>query len=288
MLFLQNNSVSAGAMSTVNKIKDVIIEQSVTYGPKILLAILTLIIGRWIIRKMLKLFAKAMQRSSMDESLQPFLKSLIAVALNAVLLISVASMVGIETTSFVAILGAAGLAVGLALQGSLSNFAGGVLILLFKPFKVGDLIETQGYFGEVKKILIFNTIITTLEGKAVILPNATVTNGVITNHSENGKIRVEMVAGIAYGADIKQAKDVLEAMMKADELVLESPAPTVSVLELGDNSVNLTIRPWCKPVDYWTVYFNILEKAKITLDTHNIEIPFPQQDVYIKEHVKQS
>jgi len=279
MLFVQ--------IDTIDQIKNTIIDQSVKYGPKVLLAVVTLLVGRWIIKKMVKLFAKAMRRSNMDESLQPFLKSLIAVALNAVLLISVASMVGIETTSFVAILGAAGLAVGLALQGSLSNFAGGVLILLFKPFKVGDLIEAQGQFGEVSKILIFNTIMISPEGKTVILPNAAVTNGIITNYTEQGNIRVDLVVGIAYGADIKQAKDALEAMMQQDELVLKEPAPAVTVLELGDNSVNLAVRPWAKPEQYWDVYFGIMEKTKLTLDAQGIEIPFPQQDVYIRQHVAQ-
>ena len=287
MLFVQIDTVSKGTLSTVDKIKDVVIEQSLKYGPKILLAIITLIVGRWIIKKLVRLFGKAMQRSSMDESLQPFLKSLIAVALNAVLLISVASMVGIETTSFVAILGAAGLAIGLALQGSLSNFAGGVLILIFKPFKVGDLIEAQGQFGEVSKILIFNTIVISPEGKTIILPNSAVTNGIITNYTEQGNIRVDLVVGIAYGADIKQAKDALETMMRQDELVLKEPAPAVTVLELGDNSVNLAVRPWAKPEQYWDVYFGITEKAKLTLDAQGIEIPFPQQDVYIRQHVAQ-
>lgn len=273
-------------MFNIDKIKEVVTTQVVTYGPKVLLAIATLIVGRWVIKKLLRLVGKAMKKSKVDQSLRPFLKSLIGVGLNAVLLISVASMVGIETTSFVAILGAAGLAVGLALQGSLSNFAGGVLILMFKPFKVGDLIETQGHFGEVQKILIFNTVITTLEGKAVILPNASITNGVITNHTENGKIRVEVVAGIAYDANLRQAKQVLEDMLRKEPLVMPEPAPSVSVLALADSSVNLTIRPWCKPEDYWTVFFSVTENAKLVLDQHNIEIPFPQQDVYIKQHAQ--
>lgn len=275
MLFTQIN---------LDNITKTAIEQVVKFGPKILLAIVTFIVGRWVIRRLLNVVGKAMSKSNMDESLRPFLKSLIGVALNAVLLISVAGMVGIATTSFVAILGAAGLAVGLALQGSLSNFAGGVLILLFKPFKIGDLIESQGHFGEVSKILIFNTIIITPEGKTVILPNSGITNGVITNYTEKGQIRVDLVVGIAYDADIKKAKEVLEEMMKSDELVLKDPAPAVTVLELADSSVNLAVRPWATPTQYWDVYFGIIEKIKLTLDQHNIEIPFPQQDVYIKQN----
>ncbi|WP_299456487.1 mechanosensitive ion channel domain-containing protein [uncultured Microscilla sp.] len=271
----------------IDKIVDVIATQVVTYGPKVLLAIITFFVGRWIIKKLIKLAANAMAQSSLEESLRSFLKSLINVGLNALLIVSVASMVGIETTSFVAILGAAGLAVGLALQGSLSNFAGGVLILVFKPFKVGDLIETQGHFGEVHKILIFYTVITTLDGKSVILPNSNVTNGAMINHSDNGKIRVEVVAGVAYDADLKKAKQVLEEMLGKEELVMKDPVPSVSVLALADSSVNLTIRPWCKPEDYWTVFFNVTENAKLTLDQHDIEIPFPQQDVYIKQHTQE-
>ncbi|EAY26592.1 mechanosensitive ion channel family protein [Microscilla marina] len=270
----------------IDKIADMITTQVITYGPKVLLAIITFIVGRWIIKKLLKVATNAMAKSNIEQSLSSFLKSLINVGLNALLIVSVASMVGIETTSFVAILGAAGLAVGLALQGSLSNFAGGVLILVFKPFKVGDLIETQGHFGEVQKILIFYTVITTLEGKSVILPNSNVTNGAITNHSENGKIRVEVVAGVAYGADLRKAKKVLEEMLEKETLVMKEPAPSVSVIALADSSVNLTIRPWCKPEDYWTVFFDVTEKAKLTLDQHDIEIPFPQQDVYIKQHTQ--
>lgn len=273
-------------LPTIDKITTFIYVGMLTYGPRILTALVIFIAGRWVIGKMVRLAASAMVKSKTDKSLQPFLKSLINIGLNTLLIISVASTVGIETTSFVAILGAAGLAVGLALQGSLSNFAGGVLILMFKPFKIGDLIEAQGYFGEVKQILIFNTIITSPEGKAVILPNAAITNGVITNHTENGKIRVDLVTGIGYTADLKKAKEVLEAMMKQDNLVLENPAPAVTVLELADSSVNLAVRPWCKPEHYWDVYFKVLENTKLTLDQHNIEIPFPQQDVYIKQHTK--
>ena len=258
----------------------------VVYIPQILLALITLFIGLRVIKFATRIFRASLKKQKLDDTVKDFLAGMVNFALKAALVISVASILGVKTTSFVAILGAAGLAVGLALQGSLSNFAGGVLILMFKPFKVGDLIETQGHFGEVQKILIFNTVITTLEGKAVILPNASITNGVITNHTENGKIRVEVVAGIAYDADLRQAKQVLEEMLKKEPLVMAEPAPSVSVLALADSSVNLTIRPWCKPEDYWTVFFSVTENAKLVLDQHNIEIPFPQQDVYIKQHAQ--
>jgi len=191
-------------------------------------------------------------------------------------------MVGIQTTSFVAILGAAGLAVGLALQGTLGNFAGGVLILLFKPYKVGQLIEAQGHIGWVHEIQIFVTILTTPENKTVIIPNGAISNGNITNYSTLGKIRIDMVFGISYGSDIKKAKTVLENVMKEHPKALKDPAPFVGVLALGDSAVNLAVRPYSAPEDYWDVYFDVYEKGKIALDEASISIPFPQMDVHMK------
>jgi len=191
-------------------------------------------------------------------------------------------MVGIETTSFVAILGAAGLAVGLALQGTLSNFAGGILLLLFRPYKVGDLVETQGRLGEVREIQIFTTILATPDNKMAIIPNGPIMNGEIVNYTALGKIRVDLVMGISYGADIRKAKEVLLQVMNAHPKVLKDPAPFVGVSELGDSAVNLAVRPHADPADYWDVYFDIYEQGKIALDDHNIEIPFPQVDVHMK------
>ncbi len=274
---LQTAEVAEG----FDKYLDKGIEMVMEYGPKVLLAILVLIIGLRIIKMIQKAIRKACEKSKMEVALQTFLSSLGGWILKVLLFISVLAMFGVETTSFVAIVGAAGLAVGLALQGTLANFAGGVLIMIFKPFKIGDLIDSQGVVGVVHKIQIFNSILLTPENKTVIMPNGAIMNNHITNYTEQGKIRVDLAVGISYGADIKKAKDVLEAALRADSRVLKDPAPTVAVSELGDSSVNLAVRPWCDPAVYWDVYFDTLENCKIALDNAEIEIPFPQRDVHI-------
>ena len=221
-----------------------------------------------------------MAARDVDISLQKFLKDLLGILMKVALLIAVAGQLGIATTSFVAILGAAGLAVGLALQGSLANFAGGVLIMLFKPIKVGDLIEAQGYTGVVDAINIFVTTLNTPDNKRVFIPNGPLSNGSITNYSTIGKLRVDLVIGISYDADIKKAKSVIMEVMKNNPQVLQDPAPSVNVLELADSSVNLAVRPFATTADYWDVYFGVQEDAKIALDQAGIEIPFPQQVVH--------
>lgn len=255
---------------------------AVEFAPKLLLAILTLIIGLWIIGRVTNLVKKGLAMRDTDPALQTFVSSLINMVLKVMLFISVASMFGIETTSFVALLGAAGLAIGLALQGSLGNFAGGVLILLFRPFKVGDLIEAQGHFGSVKAINLFVTSLSSPENKTILIPNGPLSNGIITNFTKLGQLRVDLVIGISYDANIQQARDVIMQVMESDEKVLKNPAPSVSVLELADSSVNLAVRPFATPADYWDVYFGITEKAKIALDGAGIEIPFPQVVEYHK------
>lgn len=253
------------------------------YSLRIFFAIITLIIGLWLIKKVVKISTKGMEKSKMDETLIPFLSNLVSWSLKILLFISIASMLGIATTSFIAVLGAAGLAVGLALQGSLSNFAGGVLVLIFKPYKVGDLIEAQGYVGTVKEVQIFNTILITPQNERVIIPNGKLSNDSLINYSAEGQRRVDLIVGISYGADIDKAKTVLLEMMKADEKVLNEPVPYVGVETLADSSVNLVVRPWCNVADYWDVYFGITEKAKKTLDNNGIEIPFPQMDVHLNK-----
>lgn len=265
------------------KYLDKSIELLSVYGPKVLLALIVLIVGFAIINKLVKFSGKMMDKNKVDVSLRSFLKSLINILLKALLIISAASMIGIETTSFVAIVGAAGLAVGLALQGTLANFAGGVLILIFKPYKVGDLIEAQGHLGKVKEIQIFVTILTTFENKTVIIPNGAISNGNITNYSTQGKIRVDLLMGISYGANIKKAKEVLENVLINHPKVLKEPAPFVGVESLGDSSVNLAVRPYSTVDDYWEVYFDIYEQGKIALDQNGIEIPFPQMDVHLNK-----
>ena len=254
------------------------------YGPKLLLAIVTLIIGLWIIKLFVRTFGKGMERSKTDASLQRFLLNLVRILLKVMLVISVASMVGIQMTSFIAILGAAGLAVGLALQGSLANFAGGVLILLFKPFKIGDFVDAAGHTGTVKEIQIFNTILKTPDNKTVIIPNGALSNNSITNFSTEPIRRVDMTFGIGYSDDIKKAKETLEAILKSDNRVFSDPAPTVAVSELGDSSVNFAVRPWCNSADYWGVYCDIHEKVKLEFDKEEVSIPFPQQDVHFYKH----
>lgn len=256
-------------------------ELGIEYAPKLALAIVTLLIGLWIIKGITKLVYVSMKRSKVDKTLIPFVCSLISWTLKILLFISVASMIGIATTSFVAVLGAAGLAVGLALQGSLSNFAGGVLIMIFKPYKVGDLIEAQGHFGEVKEVQIFNTIILSPQSKRIIIPNGAVSNGSIVNYSAEGKIRVDMVIGISYDSDIDQAKSILMEVLENNDRVMKDPAPFVGVTEMADSSVNLVVRPHCKPEEYWDTHFEISEAAKKALDANGISIPFPQRDVHL-------
>ncbi len=260
------------------------IEMAMEYGPKLLLAIITLLIGLWVIRLVVKSLNKAMEKAKVEASLQKFLESLTAILLKALLLISVASMVGIEATSFIAILGAAGLAVGLALQGSLANFAGGVLILLFKPFKVGDVIEGQGYTGKVDAIHVFNTIMKTPDNKTIIIPNGALAGGSITNYSTESRRRVDMTFGIGYGDDLLKAKNLLLQMVGADERVIKDPSPQIVVSELADSSVNLTVRAWCDTGDYWSIYFDMQEKVKLEFDKQGISIPYPQQDIHVHQH----
>jgi len=257
------------------------IELVMIYAPKLLLAIITLLVGLWIIKLIVRGLRRAMERSKVDASLQKFFGSLLGILLKILLLISVASMVGIATTSFIAILGAAGLAVGLALQGSLANFAGGVLILLFKPFTVGNVIDAQGYVGKVHAIQVFNTILKTPDNKTVIIPNGPLSNGNITNFSLEEKRRVDMSFGIGYEDDIHKAKEVLSRLVNDDSRVLDDPEPQIVVSELADSSVNFAVRVWCDAADYWGIYFDMQEKVKLAFDQNGIAIPYPQTDVHL-------
>lgn len=253
-----------------------------SYGPKLVLAIVTLIIGLWVINRFIRTLNNNLT-SKVDATLGQFVCSILSVILKVVLLISVASMVGIETTSFVAVLGAAGLAVGLALQGSLANFAGGVVILLFKPFKVGDLIEAQGYIGSVSEIQIFNTILKTGDNRVVIIPNGSLSSSSMVNINKETTRRVDLSFGIGYGDDIDQAKSLLQSLASHDARVLKDPAPVFVVAELADSSVNFTVRLWVNTSDYWGVFFDMQEGVKKAFDAHGISIPYPQQDVYMHQ-----
>lgn len=251
------------------------LELGLDYGLKILGAIVIWIIGSWVIKKLLKTAKKLMAKKDYDESLQKFLLNLIGWILKIILIVVILGTIGIETTSFAAILAAAGLAIGLALQGSLGNFAGGVLLMIFKPIKIGDLIEAQGELGVVKEIEIFTTKLVTPTNKEVIIPNGAMSNGNITNYSTEGKLRVDLTIGVSYDADIKQTKDVLMKVLTDNPQVLSDPAPSVNVSELADSSVNFAVRPYSTVADYWDVYFGTIEKCKIALDAAGIEIPYP-------------
>jgi small conductance mechanosensitive channel len=257
------------------------IDLMIEYAPDLIVAIIVLVVGLFIIKLIVKATNKAMERSEVDISLRKFLNRLFGMLLRVLLLISVASMVGIATTSFVAILGAAGLAVGLALQGGLANFAGGVIILIFKPFKVGDFIDAQGHMGTVSEITIFTTILKTPDNKTVIIPNGALSNGSMVNFSTEPRRRVDMDFGIGYNDDINKAKDVLKSMVDSDTRVLKDPAPQIVVGELADSSVNFKVRAWCEASDYWGIYFDMQEKVKANFDKEGISIPFPQRDIHV-------
>jgi len=254
----------------------------VDYAPKIVTALAILIIGLFVIGLLVKMSKKIMKKAKIDLTLQKFLGNLLGWALKILLIVTVISQLGVETTSFAAILAAAGLAVGLALQGSLANFAGGVLIMIFKPFKLGDLVEAQGEIGVVKEIEIFTTKLTGLSNKEIIIPNASLSNGNIVNYTTEGTRRVDLTFGVSYDADIKQTKEVLLNVLTSHPKVLKDPAPGVTVSELADSSVNFAVRPWCKTAHYWDVYFEVTENVKLALDKAGIDIPYPHQ-VHIKK-----
>ena len=257
----------------IEKLKDLVVE----YTPKILVALAMLIIGLLLISIVVKTTKNVMKKRGVDETLQKFLGNLVGWSLKILLFITVIAKLGVETASFAAILAAAGLAIGLALQGSLANFAGGVLIMIFKPIKLGDLIEAQGEIGVVKEIEIFTTKLTGLSNKEIIIPNGSLSNGTIVNYTTEGTRRVDLVIGVSYDADIKKTKEVLMNVLTSNSKVLKDPTPGVTVSELADSSVNFAVRPWCKTEHYWDVYFEVTEMVKLELDKAGIEIPYPHQ-----------
>lgn len=252
-------------------------------GTKIVIAAAILIIGMWITKRLVKRINKVLTKGDMDPSLKTFLTSLTSVGLKALIVVSAIGQLGIEMTSFVAILGAAGLAVGMAFSGTLSNFAGGVMLLVFKPFKVGDFVEVQGESGTVSEILIFNTILKTTDNKVIILANGAVANGTITNFTKADKRRVDWSFGIAYGDDLKSAKDLLAKFISEDDRILTDPEPFIGLGELADSSVNITVRVWTKTEDYWPVFFDMNERVYNEFDAAGLSIPFPQVDVHLQK-----
>ncbi|UTW49594.1 mechanosensitive ion channel family protein [Bacterioplanoides sp. SCSIO 12839] len=253
----------------------------VEYGGKLLSAILVLVIGIWIINKLTRLVSNQSQKALPDETLAKFLSNIFEVVLKVLLVISAASMVGIETTSFVAVLGAAGLAVGLALQGSLSNFAGGVMVLIFRPFKVGDYVEAQGVEGVIQDIGIFVTTFETFDKRILIIPNGPLANGNIINHTKSDVRAVEIPIGIAYSDNIPDAKLALEAVLKNDARVLQDQDNVVAVVDLGSSSVDFLVRAFVKTEDYWSLFFDIRPLLKDAVEQAGCSIPFPQRDVHL-------
>jgi len=263
-----------------SKYTDLAITYASEYGLKIVAAIVIFIVGKWVVGKITKFSKTMMERAKIDKTLVEFAESLVYFTLMLMVILASLNAVGINTTSFIAIFGAAGLAIGLALQGSLANVGAAVLIIVFRPFKVGDFVEAGGATGTVEDVNLFSTIIAPLDNRTIIVPNAKIVGGNITNYSQKENRRVDHVFGIGYGDDLKLAKDVLMDIMVNDERVLQDPAPFVAVSELGDSSVNLTTRAWVKSADYWDVYFGQIEHVKLTFDEKGISIPFPQMDVH--------
>lgn len=254
-----------------------------TYGPKLLGAIAVLIIGNLVIKWIMNTFVRLLDKKKTDSSLKPFLRSLVSILLKTMLIISVLGMLGVQMTSFIAVLGAAGLAVGMALSGTLQNFAGGVIILLFKPFKIGDYIDAQGHAGIVKEIQIFNTILLELDNKTVIIPNGPLSTGSMVNYSTEPTRRVDFSFGIAYGDSVDKARKIIFELFKNEEKILKDPAFFVGLSEMADSSVNLTARAWVKGEDYWDVFFSINEKTYNAFNAEGISIPFPQLDVHLQK-----
>lgn len=254
------------------------------YGMKVIGALLILIIGMWAAKMIRKGVVKLMEKHGVDPTLVSFLAPMIHVVMQIFVIVAALAKLNINTTSFVAILGAAGLAVGLALQGSLANFAAGVLLIVFRPFRVGDFVEAGGAMGAVSEISVFTTILNTPDNKKTIVPNAQVMGGNIINYSANETRRVDLTAGISYADDIDKARAAIQAVLAEVNGILETPAPDVFVSEMADSSVNFAVRPWCKPADYWAVYFGVTEAIKKKFDAEGISIPFPQQDVHLYEH----
>jgi small conductance mechanosensitive channel len=281
---MDTNAVAVATTEEAAPLLEKIQVMGVEYGTKILGALIVLIIGFWVAKMIKKGITKVMEKRGVDATLISFTASLLYVVMKIFVIVAALEKLNIRTTSFIAILGAAGLAIGLALQGSLANFAAGVLMIIFKPIKLGDFVEAGGAVGSVEEIGIFTTVLKSPDNKKIIIPNAGVTGGNITNFNVNGTRRVDLVAGIGYSDDIDKAKKVLEEIIAADSRILKDPAPQIAMSEMADSSVNFVVRPWVKPDDYWGVFFDTTETIKKKFDEAGISIPFPQRDVHLYEH----
>ena len=260
---------------------DTVLDYLAIYGMKIVAALVILIIGLWIAKKLKGLLGTVLTKRDLDPTLVAFLSSLSYTGLVVLVVVAAISKLGVETTSFAAVVASAGLAIGLALQGSLSNFAAGVLLILFKPFKAGDLIEAAGHLGSVKEIGLLTTELATLDNRQVIAPNSTVLGAPIVNLTGYDKRRVDMVVGVSYGDDLDKVEDIIEAVIAEDDRILKDPAPQVAVSTLNNSSVDFVVRPWCAPADYWGVNFDFMKKVKQRFDAEGVTIPFPQRDVHL-------
>ena len=263
----------------INKLIDLV----VSFGGRLLVAIIVFFIGRWLIKRIINLMVKGMQRRKVEASLFSFTRSMVKITLYFLFVIIIIGILGIETSSFIALFASAGIAIGAALSGTLQNFAGGVMILLFKPFKVGDYIEAQGQSGTVREIQIFNTILATPDNKIIIVPNGGLSTGITENYSKEETRRVDWVFGIAYGDSYDKAKEVIARLLNNDSRILTTPAYFIALNSLGDSSVNIVVRAWVKSPDYWDVFFDMNEKVYKTFTQENINIPFPQMDVHLKQ-----
>lgn len=274
---VQNKALSVDWGQLVELLKT----QGVELAINVAIAIAIFYIGKFVVAMIVRGMRKVMQKQEIDKTLETFVSNLVRMVLMVIVIIAAISALGIETTSFIAIFGAAGLAVGLALQGSLSNFAAGVLIVLFRPYRVGDFIEGAGIAGVVEQVQILTTVLRTGDNKRIIVPNGQIMDSIITNYSANDTRRVDMVVGVSYDDDLDKVRSVLEDLVAADDRILDDPAVTIAVSELADSSVNFVVRPWVKTADYWGVMFDMTEAIKKRFDKEGISFPFPQQDVHL-------
>ncbi len=260
-----------------------ILDLFIGWGTKVIVAIAVFVIGKWVVRRIANVAGRIMDKSGVDPMLIGFLRNILYFALLTAVIIAAVDLAGVPTTSFIAVMGAAGLAIGLALQGSLSNFSSGVMLIIFRPFKTGDFVEAGGTTGVVETIRIFNTVMRTPDNREIIVPNSQIFNGTITNYSARATRRVDISIGIGYEDDINKAKEIIMSTMKSDNRVLEDPAPVILLVGLGDSSVNFAVRPWVKTADYWDVFSDMNQEIKTNLESNGLSIPYPQRDVHLHQ-----
>lgn len=286
---IANDSIASNRKEIISQLSQMSLEQvfekiisgTIELTIKIAIAFVIFFVGRWLMKRLHKVVLRILEKRNVELSLRTFLLSAINITLTLFLIVIIIGILGIDTTSFVAVFASAGLAVGMALSGTLQNFAGGVMVLLFKPYKVGDFIEAQGQSGTVKEIQIFNTILNTADNKTIIIPNGGLSTGIINNYSKEGRRRVDWTFGIAYGDSYDKAKSILYDLLKNDNRVLDTPPVFIALNSLGDSSVNIVVRAWVNMEDYWGVYFDLNEKVYKSFAEAGINIPFPQMDVHL-------